>query len=174
MPCAAAKGIIKEPLNQSSAALSGSFVPTYRFENLEIRKEFLQFPNLNLEQNPSLTVLAIESEFPLKRTIHPSALSLRGRMVYRPGGTLWRCRSATNLKQFGNNNGRFSRKTCHFRVIARSAATRQSLSKKYGIPWRSTGTRSKKESLSQKNMRYAASFRFLFLHFKVLFRSAQP
>ena len=48
-----------EPLNQSSAALSGPFAPTYRFENLEIRKGFLQFPNLNLEQNPSLTTLAI-------------------------------------------------------------------------------------------------------------------
>jgi hypothetical protein len=50
---------IKEPLNQLAAALSGSFVPAYRFENLEIRKGFLQFPNLNLEQNPSLTTLAI-------------------------------------------------------------------------------------------------------------------
>jgi hypothetical protein len=49
----------KEPLNQSAAALSGSFAPTYRFENLEIRKGFLQFSNLNLEQNPSLTALAI-------------------------------------------------------------------------------------------------------------------
>ena len=38
-----------EPLNKSSAALSGSFAPTYRFENLEIRKGFLRFPNLNLE-----------------------------------------------------------------------------------------------------------------------------
>ena len=44
---AAAKA--KEPLNQSSAALSGSFAPTYWFENLEIHKAFLQFPNLNLE-----------------------------------------------------------------------------------------------------------------------------
>ena len=50
---------LKEPLNKSSAALSGSFAPTYRFENLEIHKVFLQFPNLNLEQNPSLTTLAI-------------------------------------------------------------------------------------------------------------------
>ena len=54
----------KEPLNQSAAALSGSFVPTDWFENLEIRKGFLRFPNLNLEQNPSLTALAIESELP--------------------------------------------------------------------------------------------------------------
>ncbi|MFQ9814896.1 MAG: hypothetical protein ACLRX2_04090 [Oscillospiraceae bacterium] len=75
--------IPKEPLNKSAAALSGSFAPTYRFENLEIlrsrwrlcrltdaacplrvHKVFLQFPNLNLEQNPSLTALAIESEVP--------------------------------------------------------------------------------------------------------------
>ncbi len=54
----------REPLNQSAAALSGSFVPAYRFENLEIHKVFLRFPNLNLEQNPSLTALAIESEIP--------------------------------------------------------------------------------------------------------------
>ena len=112
----------REPLNQSAAALSGSFAPAYRFENPEIRKGFLQFLNLNSEQNPSLTALAIESEFPLKRKICPSAFPLRGRMVQRPGGTLWRCRSATNLKQFGNKNGRFSRKTCHFCAIARSAA----------------------------------------------------
>ena len=51
--------ILKEPLKKSAAALSGSFAPTDRFENLEIRKGFLQFPNLNLEQNPSLTALAI-------------------------------------------------------------------------------------------------------------------
>ena len=54
----------KEPLNQSAAALSGSFAPAYRFENLEIHKVFLRFSNLNLEQNPSLTALAIESEVP--------------------------------------------------------------------------------------------------------------
>ena len=53
------KGIPMEPLNKSAAALSGSFAPAYRFENLEIRKVFLRFPNLNLEQNPSLTALAI-------------------------------------------------------------------------------------------------------------------
>ena len=88
----------REPLNQSAAALSGSFAPTYRFENLEIlrsrwrlcrltdaacplrvHKVFLQFPNLNLEQNPSLTALAIESEVPQEnklrqhRTIASSA-----------------------------------------------------------------------------------------------------
>ena len=56
--------ILKEPLNKSAAALSGPFAPAYRFENLEIRKGFLRFPNLNLEQNPSLTALAIESELP--------------------------------------------------------------------------------------------------------------
>ena len=53
------KIVSREPLNKSSAALSGSFAPTYRFENLEIHKVFLRFPNLNLEQNPSLTTLAI-------------------------------------------------------------------------------------------------------------------
>ena len=52
-------GLSKEPLNKSAATLSGSFAPTYRFENFEIRKGFLQFPNLNLVQNPSLTALAI-------------------------------------------------------------------------------------------------------------------
>ena len=50
---------IEETLNKSSAALSGSFAPAYRFENLEIHKVFLRFPNLNLEQNPSMTTLAI-------------------------------------------------------------------------------------------------------------------
>ena len=77
-PEAASRSIPMEPLNKSAAALSGSFAPTYRFENLEIlrsrwrlcrltdaacplrvHKVFLQFPNLNLEQNPSLTALAI-------------------------------------------------------------------------------------------------------------------
>ena len=53
------KNVAKKPLNKSAAAVSGSFAPTYWFENLEIRKGFLQFPNLNLEQNPSLTALAI-------------------------------------------------------------------------------------------------------------------
>ena len=48
----------KEALNKSAAADSGSFVPTFRFENLEIHKVFLRFSNLNLEQNPSLTALA--------------------------------------------------------------------------------------------------------------------
>ena len=49
----------REPLNQSAAA--GSFAPTFRFENLEIRKGF---PNLNLEQDPLLVALAISSEVP--------------------------------------------------------------------------------------------------------------
>ena len=48
----------KKALNKSAVADSGSFVPTFRFENLEIHKVFLQFSNLNLEQNPSLTALA--------------------------------------------------------------------------------------------------------------------
>ena len=56
-----------EPLNQSAAALSGSFASAYRFENLEIHKVILRFPNLNLEQNPSLTALAIESEVPYNK-----------------------------------------------------------------------------------------------------------
>jgi hypothetical protein len=42
----------REPLNQSAAALSGFFAPTCRFENLEIRKGFLQFSNLNLNKIP--------------------------------------------------------------------------------------------------------------------------
>ena len=41
--------IVREPLNKSAAAVSGSFAPTDRFENFEIHKVFLQFPNLNLE-----------------------------------------------------------------------------------------------------------------------------
>ena len=42
----------RELLNESAAALSGSFVPTDRFEYFEIHKEFMQISNLNLEQNP--------------------------------------------------------------------------------------------------------------------------
>ena len=59
--CIAADGCrpyTKEALNKSTAAHGGSFVPTFRFENLEIHKVFLRFSNLNLEQNPSLTALA--------------------------------------------------------------------------------------------------------------------
>ena len=41
------------------------FFPTFRFENLEIRKGFLRSPNLSLEPNPSLTALAVESELPI-------------------------------------------------------------------------------------------------------------
>ena len=44
----------------------------------------------------------------------------------------------------------FQIKTFQFCVIARSAATRQSLSQRHGIPWRSTGARNKKKFLSQK------------------------
>ena len=51
-------------MNQSAAALSGSFAPTDRFENLEIRKGFLQVPSLNSGQNPSLTALVISSKIP--------------------------------------------------------------------------------------------------------------
>ena len=54
----------REALKKSAAALSGSFVPAYRFENIEIHKGFLQVSNLNSEQNPSLTTLAISSELP--------------------------------------------------------------------------------------------------------------
>ena len=42
-----------ETLNKWPSALSESFVPTFRFEELEIHKVFLRFPNLNLEQNLS-------------------------------------------------------------------------------------------------------------------------
>ena len=67
----------------------------------------------------------------------------------------------------------FQTKTFQFCVIARSAATWQSLSDRRGIPWRSTGARNKKKYLSQKRG-FAASFRFLSHPSKVLFRPAQP
>ena len=51
---------------QIAAALSGSFAATFRLENLEIHRVFLQFSNLNLQQNLSLTALAIYSELPKK------------------------------------------------------------------------------------------------------------
>ena len=57
-------------------------------------------------------------------------------------------------------------------VIARSAATWQSLSQRYGIPQRSTGARSKKEALSQKT--WIHCFVSLPLSFRVLLRSVQP
>ena len=41
----------------SSSAFAGHFSPLHRFEKFEVHKVFLQFPNLNLEQNPSLTAL---------------------------------------------------------------------------------------------------------------------
>ncbi|MBR2048550.1 MAG: hypothetical protein IJ960_08140, partial [Oscillospiraceae bacterium] len=46
------------PLNKSSAAADGSFDPTYPFENREIHKVFLRFPNFNLGQNLSPSALA--------------------------------------------------------------------------------------------------------------------
>ena len=68
---------VREPLNKSAAALSGSFAPTYRFENLEIlrsrwrlcrltdaacplrvHKVHPHFPNLALTKNLSPSVLA--------------------------------------------------------------------------------------------------------------------
>ena len=49
------------------------------------------------------------------------------------------CPCETDFKHFGNKNGRFYCKTYHFCLIARSAATWQSLSQRHGIPWRSTG-----------------------------------
>lgn len=42
---------------RGAAALNGSFAPTDRFENLEIHKVFLRFPNLNLEQIPRCPLL---------------------------------------------------------------------------------------------------------------------
>ena len=47
-----------EPLNKSSAAADGSFDPTFQFENREIHKAFLRFPNFNLGQNLSPSALA--------------------------------------------------------------------------------------------------------------------
>ena len=74
---AASRSIPMEPLNQSAAALSGSFAPTDRFENLEIlrsrwrlcrltdaacplrvHKVFLRFSNLGLAKNLSPNLLA--------------------------------------------------------------------------------------------------------------------
>ena len=52
---------LREPLNKSAAALSGSFAPADRFKNLEIHKDF---QTSIWKQNPSLTTLAIESEVP--------------------------------------------------------------------------------------------------------------
>ena len=43
---------------QSTSVDSGSFAPTFQFENLEIHTVYLQFPNFNLGQNLSLTTLA--------------------------------------------------------------------------------------------------------------------
>ena len=41
-----------------------------------------------------------------------------------------RCRPAANLKHFGNKNGRFFVKTCHFCVIARPQRGRGNLKAK--------------------------------------------
>ncbi|MBR2047751.1 MAG: hypothetical protein IJ960_04055, partial [Oscillospiraceae bacterium] len=40
------------------AAADGSFDPTFQFENREIHKVFLRFPNFNLGQNLSPSALA--------------------------------------------------------------------------------------------------------------------
>ena len=53
-----AAGIIKEPLNKSSAAADGSFAPAMQFEKLEIHPVFLRFPNFYLWQNLSPSALA--------------------------------------------------------------------------------------------------------------------
>ena len=82
-----------------------------------------------------------------------------------------RCRPAANLKHFGNKDGRFLRETCHFLCHCEAAARPwQSLSRRHGFPWRSTGARNKKESLSQKTgdllHRFAPAFlisRFCFV-----------
>ena len=47
----------KETLMKSSAADNGSFDPTLQFGKLEIHTVFLRYPNLDLCQNLSLTVL---------------------------------------------------------------------------------------------------------------------
>jgi len=58
----------EKPLGQhrtiAASAFAGYFSPIHRFEKFEVHKVFQKFPNLNLEQNPSLTALAIESEVP--------------------------------------------------------------------------------------------------------------
>ena len=95
----------------------------------------------------------------MKRTIHPSALSLRGRMIQRPGGTLWRCRSATNLKQFGNKNGRFSRKTCHYLCHCEERSDVAIFKPKAWHPVAKHGGTKQEGIPITKNMRYAASFR---------------
>ena len=67
-----------QPRAIAASAFTGYFSPIHRFEKFEVlrsrwrlcrltdaacplrvHKVFLQFPNLNLEQNPSLTALAI-------------------------------------------------------------------------------------------------------------------
>ena len=63
-------------------------------------------------------------------------------------------------------------KTYQICVIARSAATWQSLSQRYGIPQRSTGVETKTAALSQNHE--IRCFVSLPLSFRVLFRSVQP
>ena len=58
LPVSTRRVYTREPLNKSAAADSGSFAPTFRFENLEIHKVFLRFSNLILQQNLSPTALA--------------------------------------------------------------------------------------------------------------------
>ena len=48
----------KEPLNKSSAAVSGSFPPTLRYRKREIHTGFLRFRYLDWTKNLSLTALA--------------------------------------------------------------------------------------------------------------------
>lgn len=57
LPVSTRRVYTRESLNKS-AADSGSFAPTFRFENLEIHKVFLRFSNLILQQNLSPIALA--------------------------------------------------------------------------------------------------------------------
>ena len=56
--CVHARPFFKESLIISSAVAVGSFVPTLRFETLEIHKVCLRISNLDLCQNPSSSTLA--------------------------------------------------------------------------------------------------------------------
>ena len=51
-------GLFMEPLNKSSAAVSGSFPPTLRYQKRGIHKVFLRFRYLDWSKNLSLTALA--------------------------------------------------------------------------------------------------------------------
>ena len=84
-----------------------------------------------------------------------------------------RCQLAENLEHFGNKNGRFLRKTCHFRVIARPQCGRGNLKVK-GMASRNEAREwETRQKPYHKKHGFTASFCFLFLYFKVLFRSAQ-